>query len=288
MEYITHLAILFSIFAIFAVSLDLVAGYTGLISLAHAAFYGIGAYTTALLMADLGVNFFLAMLVGVLFSALIAFLIGLVFSRFKGDYYVLGTVGFTYIVFTIFLNWQSLTGGPLGIPGITRPAFFGFMFSDNLPFLLLSLAFLALVYGASRFIVLSPFGRVLRAIREDEEAVSVFGYRTLHYKLAIFVISAAMAALGGALLASYITFIDPQTFSLTESIFVLAIVVLGGLGSLRGPVLGALILILLPEVLRFVGFPSEIAAQMRQLMYGLILVLLMLYRPQGLLGEYKL
>jgi branched-chain amino acid transport system permease protein len=129
---------------------------------------------------------------------------------------------------------------------------------------------------------------VLKAIREDEQAIQVFGYHTSYYKLAIFVIGAAMASVAGGFFASYITFIDPSTFSLNESIFLLSIIILGGLANNRGAVLGAVFLILLPEILRFVGFPSDIAAQMRQVTYGLLLVILMLYRPQGLVGEYKL
>ncbi len=288
MEYVLHLATLFCIFAIFAVSLDLVAGYTGLVSLSHAAFWGIGAYTTALLMQDMGMNFFLALILGVIMTGIVAFLVGLVFSRFSGDYYVLGTVGFTYIAYTVFINWQSVTGGPLGVPGILRPELFGFVFFDSVSFLVLCLVALAGIYLLSRWIISSPFGRVLTAIREDEKAISVFGYRTLHFKLLIFVISAAMAAVGGALYASYFTYIDPTSFALTESIFVLSMVILGGLGSLRGPLLGALILVLLPEALRFVGFTPDIAAQMRSLTYGVLLVVMMLYRPQGFLGKYKL
>ena len=134
----------------------------------------------------------------------------------------------------------------------------------------------------------SSFGRILKAIREDEKAIQVFGYRTSFYKSIIFVISAMMAAVAGSLFASYITFIDPSTFTLHESIFILAIVILGGLANLKGSIWGALFLILLPEVLRFVGFPGDIAAQMRQVVYGVILIILMLYRPQGLVGEYKL
>ena len=125
-------------------------------------------------------------------------------------------------------------------------------------------------------------------IREDEEAIQVFGYNTLYFKLAVFMIGAGMAAIAGSFFASYITFIDPSGFTLMESVFILVIIILGGLANLRGSVLGALFLILLPEILRFVGFPSSVAAQMRQLVYGLILILLMLYRPQGLLGEYKI
>jgi branched-chain amino acid transport system permease protein len=287
-EYLVHLGILFSIFAILALSLQLVVGYAGLLSVTHAAFYGVGAYTTALLITNLGVNFFVAMLAGVVLTALVALVVGFVLSKFRGDYYALASMGFNVIVFSIFLNWQSVTRGPLGIPGIDRPELFGFQLSENILFLALALVFLALCYGLSHWVTSSSFGRVLKAVREDEEAVSVFGYHTLFFKLAVFVFSAGIAAVAGALYASYITFIDPSSFTTNESIFVLAIIILGGLGSLRGALVGAAVLILLPEALRFVGFPSDIAAQMRQVIYGLILVGLMLYRPQGLVGEYKL
>ncbi len=288
MEYALHLAILVCIFGIFAISLNLVSGYTGLVSLSHAAFYGIGAYATALLMRDVGLNFFLAAFVGALVAAVVACVIGFVFSRFRGDYYVLGTVALTYIAYTFFMNLRDVTGGPLGITGIRHPELFGFDFSGSVPFFILTAAALALAYLLSRFIVFSSFGRVLKAIREDEGAVSVFGYNILHYKLAVFVISAAVAAFAGGLLASYLSYIDPGTFGITHSIFLLSIIILGGLGSLRGPVVGAFILVLLPEALRFVGFSPDIAAQLREMLYGLLLVFLMLYRPQGLFGEYKL
>jgi branched-chain amino acid transport system permease protein len=287
-EYLVHLAILSSIFAILAVSLDLVMGYTGLLSVTHAAFYGIGAYVVALLLKGYGLNFFVALVIAIIFTMVIAFLIGLVLSKFKTDYYALASLGFNVIVYAIFLNWQSVTHGPLGIPGIPRPEIFGFSFSENIMFLVLSVVLLGAVYGIAYFLTHSSFGRVLTAIREDEEAVSVFGYHTPSYKLIIFTLAAGMAAIGGGLFATYITFIDPSSFTINESILVLAIVILGGAGSLRGPLLGAIILILLPEALRFVGFPSDIAAQMRQVIYGLILVFLMLYRPQGIFGKYRL
>jgi branched-chain amino acid transport system permease protein len=288
MEYLIHLATLFSIFAVLAVSLQLVVGYTGLLSVTHAAFYGIGAYAVGLLLTVFGVNFFLATIAGIAFSMLAALVIGLVLSKFRGDYYALASIGFNVIVFAVFLNWQEVTRGPLGIPGITRPEIFGLVLSENVLFLVLALVVLGGIYILAQFIAHSSFGRALKAIREDEEALSVFGYHTLSYKLVIFVIAAGMASVAGALYASYITFIDPSTFSIHESIFMLSIIILGGLGSLRGAVLGALVLILLPEALRFVGFTPDIAAQMRQVIYGLILVGLMLYRPQGLVGEYRL
>ena len=263
MEYVIHLTILFAIYAILGVSLNLVVGFTGLVSFSHAAFYGIGAYTTAILLTQSGVGFFLSVILGVLMSVLVSFLIGCVLSKFKDDYYVLCSFGFNTIIFAIFLNWQRVTQGPLGIPGISRPQLLGIDFANNFNFLILTLVFLALVYGTARFIVNSSFGRVLKAIREDEGAIQIFGYNTLYFKLSIFVIAAAMAASAGSLFASYITFVDPSSFVLFESVFILVIVIWGGLANLRGSIVGALFLILLPEILRFVGFPSDIAAQMR-------------------------
>src|SRR3989344_7925314 len=194
MEYLIHLAILFAIYATLGLSLNLVVGYTGLLSVTHAAFYGVGAYATAILLTKTGVGFFTSVIFGIVIAITISFFIGVVLSKFKGDYYALGTFGFNTIVFAIFLNWQSLTRGPLGIPGISKPELFGINFADNLNFLILALVSLGLIYFISRFIVNSSFGRVLKTIREDEEAIQVFGYNTLYFKLAIFVISAAIAA----------------------------------------------------------------------------------------------
>lgn len=288
MEYLIHIAILVCIYGILGIALNLIVGETGLVNVSQAAFYGIGAYVTALLMLVFGLNFFLTAAAGMAAAGCIALLIGAVLARLREVYYVFGTVGFGVIAYSIFLNWQSVTHGPLGLPGIPRPELFGFQFSNNLSFLILAAAALLVVYGISTFITRSSFGRVLNAIREDEEALSIFGYATSYYKLAISVIGAMIAALAGSLFASYISFIDPSSFPLFESIFMLSIVILGGLGSSRGVMLGALILIILPEALRFVGFPPDVAAQMRQATYGLILILLMLYRPQGLFGTFRM
>ncbi len=288
MEYLIHIAILICIYGILGLSLNLIVGYAGLLSITQAAFYGIGAYVTAILLTTTGMNFFVALVLGMIITAILSLAIGFVLSKFRDDYYALGSFGFNIIIYSIFLNWQGLTRGPLGIPGIPRPSLFGFTFSDNLSFLILAIVLGVIVYFACVYVTRSSFGRVLKAIREDEEAIRVFGYNTLWYKLAIFVIGAVMASIAGGLFASYITFIDPSTFTLNESIFLLAIIILGGLANNKGAVIGAVCLILLPEILRFVGFPSDIAAQMRQVVYGVILIVLMLYRPQGLVGEYKL
>ena len=288
MEYLLHLGILFAIYGILAVSLNLVVGYTGLLSVAHAAFYGVGAYSAAILLTMFGVSFFLATFAGILLAMLIGFLAGVVLSRFKDDYYALASLGFGGVVFSVFLNWDAVTKGSLGISGIPRPSLFGFDFSSNVSFFLLALLFLLAVYGIAHFISTSSFGRVLKGIREDEQAVQVFGYRTVWYKLVVFVIAGGMAAVAGSLYASYITFIDPLSFTLLESVFILVILIFGGLANNKGVLLGALILVLLPELLRFVGFPVAVAAQMRQVFYGLTLIGLMLWRPHGVWGDYVL
>lgn len=287
MDYIVHLLILISIFSMLGLSLNLVVGYTGLLSATHAGFYGIGAYAVALLMKSSGMNFFIALPIAIIISMIMAMLIGIVLSRFKGDIYALGSFGFAIITYGLMLNLQGLTRGPLGIPGISRPELFGISFSENIAFLVLSLLFVGLVYWLTQYITRSSYGRVLQAIRENENTIKFFGYKTYWYKLSIFMISAGMAAIAGGLFATYITFIDPSSFTLIESIFMISMIILGGLANNKGAIVGVIIMILLPEILRFVGFPTEIAAQMRQVIYGLMLVFMMLYRPQGILGKFK-
>lgn len=288
MEYLIHIGILISIYSLLGISLNLILGYTGLLSMTSAAFYGIGGYMTAILISAFGINFFLAMLISAFISGTIALIIGYTFSKFRGDYFALGSFGFNIITVSIFVNWISVTGGALGISGIDRPELFGFTFSNNLNFLLLSFFILILVYFVCRNIIKSSFGRILKAIREDEKAIEIFGYKTHYYKLAIFVIGGFIASLAGSLFASYITYINPISFGVNESIFILAIIILGGLSSNRGAIVGSIILIILPEALRFIGLPTEVAAQLRQIIYGFVLILLMLYRPQGLIGKYKI
>lgn len=286
--YFTHLLIMVSLYAILALGLNLVVGYTGLLSVMHAAFYGVGAYAAALFMTQLGVTFFVAIVLSVLIAVVLSLGIGLVLSRFDGDYYALGSLGFGVILYSVFLSWKGLTRGALGIPHIPKPVLFGFEFSQITVFLVLVLVVLAGVYLFSRFVVRSSFGRVLMAIREDERAIQAFGYNTLYFKLAVSVLAAAIAAVAGSLFASYITYINPSSFTAMESVYLLSVIILGGLASLRGSVFGALSLVLLFEGLRYVGLSGEMAAHTREVLYGVILIVLMLYRPQGLVGKYKL
>ena len=286
MDYIIHLLIIVSLYSSLAVSLNLLVGFTGILSVTHAAFYGIGAYATAILMKTLGFSFLLSVGLSLLVTLSLALFIGFVLSRVRGDYYALGSFGFNVIVYSILLNWDSLTKGPLGIFGIPRPKIAGFEFTSNMSFLVLTVFVCLLLALVSYYLTRSSFGRVLKAIRDDEQVLSPFGYVASHYKLVIFSIAALMASLCGSLYATYISFIDPSSFSLNESIFILTIIILGGLASIRGSIIGAVVLILLPEVLRFVGLPNEIAAQMRVVLYGIALIYLMYVRPSGIYGKY--
>ena len=292
----------FAIWAILAVSLNLVVGYTGLLSVAHVGFFGIGAYAMAILTSNpsyeqlrseviptFALPFFAALPVGMVIAGIVALFVGGVLSRFRDDIFVLVSFGFAIISFNVFLNWRDLTRGAFGIHAIAKPVIGGWEFDGKLEFLLLALVFLALVMLISWLIVSSSFGRVLMAIREDEQAIQVYGYKASLFKLAIWVISAMMAGLAGGLFSSWTTFIDPNSFILLESILMVAIVILGGLATIWGSLLGALVFVLLEEGMRFLPFlPTEFIGQARQIVLGIMLVLLMLFRPQGLVGRYKL
>ena len=287
MEYIIHLIIICSLYVSLAISLNLLIGYTGILSVSHAAFYGIGAYGTAILMKTLGVPFFYSVIIAMLITLIISILVGYVLSKVDSDYYALGSFGFNIIVYSLFLNWSSLTGGPLGIFAIPRPSLFGHVITSNTAFLVLTLTTACIVILLSLLITRSHFGRVLRAIRDDEAILAQFHYKSHHYKLLVFAFGACIASVIGSLYATYISFIDPSSFTINESIYILTIVILGGLASLRGSIVGAVVLTLLPELLRFVGLPTEIAAQTRVILYGAALIYLMYARPSGLFGKYS-
>lgn len=288
MEYLINLAILFCIYGTLALSLNMVVGMAGLLSLAQAAFYGIGAYAAAIGMTELGLGFFSTLLLGMLANGILAFVVGKILSRFQGDYYAIVSAGLSVIVFSVLLNWKDLTNGPLGIFGIPKPEIGRFRLVSNFSYLVLCLAAVALSCGIYVLFDRSSFGRTLKALREDEQLTRLQGYNTKHFKSIVFVVSAMMSGIAGAMFASYISFIDPSTFQLKEGIFLFTIIIVGGLSSAKGSIAGALILISLPEVLRFIGLPYETAAQLQQIIYGALLVLMMILRPQGLFGKYRM
>jgi len=285
MDYLLHILILVALYGILAVSLNLIAGYTGLLSVAHAAFYGVGAYVTALMALHWHTPFLLNVVAGMVVAGVVGVLVAAPSLRVHDDYFVLTTFAFQVIAFSILNNWVDFTGGPMGLPGIPQPTLFGLTISSHWGFLLLTSAFLTVGFWFSHRLAESPYGRVLKAIREDEVFAQSLGKDVTRYKVEVFVLGAMLAATAGSLYAVYITFIDPTSFTVPESIFILAIVIVGGAGNLWGSLVGAALLVTLPEALRFLGMPSAVAANMRQILYGALLVLFMLFRPQGIVAE---
>ena len=286
MEYLLHVLILIGIYVILSISLNLIAGYAGLLSIAHAAFYGVGAYVIALMALNVGSHFLINIICAIVLCGLLGALVGIPSLRIRDDYFVIATFAFQVIAFSVLNNWVDFTGGPMGLPGIPQPELFGWRISSHIEFLIIVGAFCLIALWISHRIIHSPFGRILKSIREDEVFTQSVGKNVAAYKVLVFVIGAGMASVAGAMYAYYISFIDPTSFTVMESIFIISIVIIGGAGSFWGPVVGAIVLVTLPEALRFVGMPSSIAANMRQIIYGGLLVAFMMWRPQGLMGEY--
>ncbi|PIR03665.1 MAG: branched-chain amino acid ABC transporter permease [Candidatus Magasanikbacteria bacterium CG11_big_fil_rev_8_21_14_0_20_39_34] len=286
--YFIHLAVIITIFIILAVSLNLVLGYTGMINLGHIAFYGIGAYASAILTISHQFNFLLAVFCGGLIASACGWFLTVITNRLKGDYFALGTMGFSFVSYAFFLNWTSLTRGPLGIPGIPRPKIFGYIIRTNGEYLLFSLLVAILVILFLYLLTRSRYGKLLEAVRDDVVGVQMLGKNIFRLKYQAMMISAFIAAIAGALYGHYISFIDPSTFYLNDIVIVLTIVIVGGLASLRGSIVGALIITLIPEALRFVQMPPSMIGPMRQIVYALLLILILMYRPKGLFGRVDL
>lgn len=287
MNYIFHLLIYFEIYAIVALSLNLLIGYGGLLQVAHAAYYGIGAYAAALLWTKFGLGFFPGLLAGAAMAGILSLLVSLPAWRFKGDYFVMISIAVQTLIYALLYNWVDLTNGPFGISGIPRPviADYGFVTTGSIA-LLYGLLALGLGYLVA-LLKWSPFGRALQAMRDDELAARSIGIPVDWLKLQAFALASAMVGVAGGLYAGYVSYIDPTSFSLNESILMLSMVIIGGTGNVRGPLVGAAVLILLPEALRFLSLPDAIAANVRLLAYGLLLVVMMHLRPQGLAGTYR-
>lgn len=277
MDYALHLCIMIGIYILLTLGLNLLVGFAGIVSVSQAAFYGIGAYISALLTLRLRLPFVVAFVSAGFWTGLAGLLIGRVVGRLRADYLALVTFGIGLIFYDVFNNWLSVTKGPMGLPGINQP------FDSKATWLLFVVIVVAISLAFITLISASPFGRLLRAIRDDEELATVLGRNTRNYKATAFMISAALAGMAGSMYAHYVTFIDPTSFTVMESVTVLAMVIIGGLTSIRGSVVGATLLVLVPEALRFIGLPSAVVAPLRQVFFGSLLVIVTLYRPQGLI-----
>jgi len=255
--YHVHVAIMAGIFGVLAMSLNLLLGYTGQLSLGHAAFFGIGAYTSALLTLKLEWSFWPALAVAVGLAGVAGFFIGRLALKLRGAYFVLVTISFAGVISLVSVNWIELTNGPLGLPGVPAPVFGP--------------------YAVCRRIVRSRIGRALVALRENEALAESIGVDVTHYLVLAAVVSAAMAGLGGSLYAHYTRFVSPEVFLFTYTVTMVIMVVAGGKGTLAGPLVGAVLFTVLPEALR-----AAASWQWQMLAYGVLLVALVFFLPRGI------
>ena len=286
MDYVAYVVNLIAIYATLAMSLNLLVGYTGLISITQAGVYGIGAYVTALLALNATHDLLLTAVLAAVGAVGVSLVVAVPALRLRNEYFLIATLGFQSILYSLFMN-LGFTGGPNGLYGIPHPQLFGLTIRSGVGKMALSLALALICYGLARRVTRSPVGRLLRAVREDETAVSSLGKSVFRIKFSIFMFSAIFAGAAGALYTYSLTAIDPVAFSLDESISIITLVIVGGTGSLGGSVLAAVLLIVLPEAMKFLPIADTVAPQLRQIFYGLLLVGFARFRRQGLIGEYQ-
>ena len=268
--YTEGIIILLCINAIAAMGVSLLTGFTGIFSLGHAGYMAVGAYTTAILTVEYGVHYLPAILLGGAMAMVVAYVIGVPTLKLMGDYYAIASIGLGEAIRLILENWQSVTRGARGYPGI-----------EGYTTLYVSLAFFAVMAFGMFNLIHSRFGRAFKACRDDYIAASLLGFNTARYRVLSLVISAFYCGVAGALLGGFLSFIQPIMFDMIKSTELTSVVVFGGLGSMSGTLLGASIITLVTELFRPIS-------QYRMLIYGAILVVIMVLRPEGIMGQYEL
>lgn len=281
MDYLLHLLIFLLLFGMVALSLNVASGFTQLISLAQAGFFGVGAYTVAILATRYGWPLWVNLPLAMALTALIALPVALLAMRTVEDYFIICTMGMGVILFSVMNSWMDLTRGPLGIPGIPTVIVFGHPITAKWEWFLLAGVFYATMFWVARNLKRSALGRVLVAISEDEIFCQSLGKDVGLAKLQSFVLGAMLAAVPGALYAHYVSYIDPTSFTIHESIFILSIIIVGGMGNLWGSLAAVAFMVLVPEALRFVGLPSGISANVRQMLYGSALMVVIWCQKQN-------
>jgi branched-chain amino acid transport system permease protein len=288
MDYIAHIMVVACLYSILAVSFNLLIGFAGLIAFAQAIFYAFGAYATALLAAKLGIGFPITLILSVIITASVGTLVALPALRVAGEYLIIVTLGLQVIVDAVLLNLTSVTGGPDGLRNVPPINVFGYPLTRAYEFLPVAAICAATVYLIARRLAHSPFGRSLEAMRENELAAAAAGKNPVLLKATTFAFSAGLAAVAGCLYAHYFTLVSPGSFTVGQTIYVLAMVTLGGRGNLAGSVIGAVVLVALPEVLKLTNLPTEVADRGRAVLYGLTLIAMLRIRPQGLLSRHRI
>jgi len=273
--YLLHIAIVTGIYVALAQSLNIVLGYCGLLSLATPAFFGVGAYVATLLALRAGWDSMATLALAAIAGLLTGVVVGFPSLRVSRHAFVIVTLAATLLLQLLALNWEDVTRGSLGLPNIPAPRLFGMAIQSRIEWYYLSAAAASAAVGLTWLVVSSRFGRAMLAARENEQLAAACGIDVLRTRLFAFCLSGAIAAVAGGLYAHFITYIDPGVFGFSVTETLLIMVILGGAGTLWGPVAGAVIFTALPEALR-------IAPDLRSLLYGLILLGIVLYRPRRL------
>lgn len=280
-NYILHVAVVTLIYATLSTALDLVVGHAGMFSIAQAAFWGLGAYSTGVLVVRAGAPFLAGLVAGIAIASVMAIVVSLPTLRLNDELFLIATFGYQTVTYSILNNWTEVTGGPMGIAGVKM--FAGEHGRANVLIVMaVCLASCAVLFRVAS----SSFGRILHVIREQPSACAALGKNPLAFRIKAFVLSAGVSALMGALFASYMSYIDPSSFTVSDSILILTMVVIGGTSSTYGPALGAVLLMSLGELVRFVGLPAAAAANVRQIIYGVLMLATLVVRPRGLTGKF--
>jgi len=286
LAYLLNLATLICINAVLAITLNFIMGYAGIFSIAHAIFFGVGAYTAAYFALHASASVFLAIPAAMLIAALISLVLALPALRVRGEYFVAASLGLQVLGVTVFSEWKSITGGLGGVIGIPPADVFGYDVVDPVAFLALAATCLVIVLIATTALLRSSFGRNLKAIRDSESAAHAFGKNVAVIKTLSVMLSSALAAVAGALYAFYMGFINVESFTLETSVLLMAMVIIGGTGTVAGPIVGTVLLMLLPGLFSYMSFlPQTEIGSIQQIAYGLAMVLLMIYRPGGIVGS---
>ena len=289
--------IYFGVYGILALSLNILVGACGLLTLAHAGYFALGAYTYAIATVAFGMSTTTAIFLSIGMAAVFSLLISLPTWRLKGDYFVIASIAVQVLLYSAIYNWvesnsalgtiENMTNGPFGISSVPRPSIFGYQLTSMQEMTLFTLVILGAVAWISQKLLFSPWGRVLNSMRDDELAARSIGKNVQFYKVEAIFIASVLAGLAGAIYSGYVSYIDPSLATMDQSILLLSMVLVGGTGNLKGPLTGAIILLLIPEGLRMLHIPDNVAAEARIMLYGLLLIVMVHVRPSGLLGNYK-
>ena len=288
MNYLFHIFVMLEIYTLLALSANQKVGLSGLLSLSQAVFYGMGAYAISIAITKFQLSYWLALPFAIVISALTALIYSFIAGKVRELYFSLATLAIQIIFSSIVYNWISVTNGPYGISGIANPSILGININSPATFAIFGGFWVLSAIVFYNWFLKTPFCRLIEATRDDQIALLSLGKNPNYYKRTSIIISAVIAGIAGSLYATYTTYIDPSSFNLDESILILSIVLIGGAGGIIGPVSGAIIYVLLPEILKFIQMPDRVAANMRMIIFGLLLTLIVRFQPRGIFGKHEI